>query len=755
MNAKLQLFLTDKGNFSNMRENEFVNDMKSNARKLGVSYGDSELKSWGENFKAMKEVLNDCKIPNDVYIGFEYLVPVGGRIDCVLFGCDKNKGKNMLHIELKQWSNNNVKEYYSGYSFEILNTGYRNERQMAHPCAQAEEYQSHLQNYIAALEDNGINLHGLAYCYNYEAGAENNVLCSESYKGAMRVCPLFCKNEKTELKSYLESLLCGGNGKQVYDCIANSEIRPTKQLKDAAKNMFDGENAEKEFSLVGNQLNAYNAIVGAIKNTNKESEKTVVIVKGGPGTGKSVIAMRLVSGLAKEGFDNVYYSTRSTSLLKGYTELLKKVSYRDSKGCNAIDLLKKNVMIKPAEYGENGIDALIVDEAHRIEKSANNMNDKDKSIQTHLSQTLAMIFCARVSVFFIDDYQSVKRQEIGTSAKIREAAENYNKAIMQANKEYLEKSFNKIDKKIEQKEAALQRAINNGDDEKIRKAQNALNSALREKECGEKWVKDAQPKISKVNILEFELPDQFRCNGSDNYLDWIDGVLYKDMGTPCVNRDEDSYEFGLFDNPNDLYAKIRSLDEYAVFADDYQKMQGDSFSYKQLNKECSKMKFNQRARLVAGWCWDWRDRSQGGELQENGDLPCEVVIGQDFAMPWETKLKPKGDFAYKYAKSADLWLNQNEGVNQIGCIHSSQGWETDYIGVIIGPDVKYDKENDCLRYNENGGNHDITHKYTSENDLLVKNTYRVLLTRGKKGCFVYACDEEVRKYLRRCMEKAD
>lgn len=255
--------------------------------------------------------------------------------------------------------------------------------------------------------------------------------------------------------------------------------------------MFDGENAEKEFSLVGNQLNAYNAIVGAIKNTNKESEKTVVIVKGGPGTGKSVIAMRLVSGLAKEGFGNVYYSTRSTSLLKGYTELLKKVSYRDSKGCNAIDLLKKNVMIKPAEYGENGIDALIVDEAHRIEKSANNMNDKDKSIQTHLSQTLAMIFCARVSVFFIDDYQSVKRQEIGTSAKIREAAENYNKAIMQANKEYLEKSFNKIDKKIEQKEAALQRAINNGDDEKIRKAQNALNSALREKECGEKWVNES------------------------------------------------------------------------------------------------------------------------------------------------------------------------------------------------------------------------------------------------------------------------
>lgn len=153
----------------------------------------------------------------------------------------------------------------------------------------------------------------------------------------------------------------------------------------------------------------------------------------------------------------------------------------------------------------------------------------------------------------------------------------------------------------------------------------------------ELYVKDAQPKISKVNILEFELPDQFRCNGSDNYLDWIDGVLYKDMGAPCVNRDEDSYEFGLFDNPNDLYAKIRSLDEYAVFADDYQKMQGDSFSYKQLNKECSKMKFNQRARLVAGWCWDWRDRSQGGELQENGDLPCEVVIGQDFAMPWETK----------------------------------------------------------------------------------------------------------------------
>ena len=751
MNSKLLLFLSDKGEFSKIPESEFVNDMKINARKVGVNYGDSEIKSWRENFKAMKEVLSNCNIPNDVYIGFEYLVPVGGRIDCVLFGCDADKAKNMIHIELKQWSNDNVKEYYSGYSFEILNTGYASERTMAHPCVQAEEYHTHLQNYIAALEFDGINLHGLAYCYNYESGTGNDVLCSESYKGAMRVCPLFCKNEKTKLISYLESLLSGGNGKQVYDSIANSEIRPTKQLNDAAKDMFDGEHTGKEFSLVGNQLNTYNAIIGAIKNTDKENEKTVVIVKGGPGTGKSVIAMRLVSGLAKEGFDNVYYSTRSTSLTNGYKSILKKVSYRDGKGCNAIDLLKKNARIKPAVYGENGINALVVDEAHRIEKKANDMNDKDKSIQTHLSQTLAMIFCATVSVFFIDDHQSIKSKEVGDSAKIREAAENYNKAIIQENKNYLKSLLKDVDKKM----ATLQSAIKKGDEEKIRNAENALNSARENMKLGEKKVKDAQPKISKVNILEFELPDQFRCNGSNNYLDWIDGVLYKDRGATSVSLDKDAYEFGLFDNPNDLYAKIRSLDEYAVFADDYQKKQGDSFSYKQLNKACKKMDFNERARLVAGWCWEWKDKEHGGKLQDNGDLPYEVVVTQDFAMPWETKLKPKGDFAYKYAKNADLWLNQNEGVNQIGCIHSAQGWETDYVGVIIGPDVKYDKENDCLRYNEKGRNYDIAHKYTGENDLLVKNTYRVLLTRGKKGCFVYACDEEVRKYLRRCLEKAD
>ena len=111
------------------------------------------------------------------------------------------------------------------------------------------------------------------------------------------------------------------------------------------------------------------------------------------------------------------------------------------------------------------------------------------------------------------------------------------------------------------------------------------------------------------------------------------------------------------------------------------------------------------------------------------------------------------DFRFKYAVDADSWCNQNEGVNQVGCIHSIQGWETDYVGVIIGPDLMWDDVRGCLCYNPKGSNHDLTHKACKENDQLILNTYRVLLTRGKKGCFIFACDPKVRDYFKRCLNQ--
>ena len=410
------------------RIDDIIKIMCDRAQESGVSCGESEINSWKCNFEAIHKLLLKSKVAGDAVIAFEYKVPVGGRIDCVMFGHGMDNAANMLHIELKQWSNKNVSEYYSGYTFstDIVLDGARQIRYESHPSAQAYEYQCHLENYVHAFEDEKIKLHGFAFCYNYLSNDKNAVLCSDTYVHVTKHCPLYCQDQTDEFAQKLEELLGNGDGKDIMEKIVNSKIGTTKRLQDAARNMFDGKCAKEEFALIGHQLDAYNSILGAIKNTDKTNKKTVIIVKGGPGTGKSVIAFRLVSGLAKTlNFKKVLYSTRSTSLLNGYKTILRNVSYADNVNCNAVDLIVKNARIKPKEYGENGIDALVVDEAHRIENSSNDMNDKRRDqLTTHLTQIMTMLFTARVSILFIDDKQSVKGKELGSSERIKGAAEN-------------------------------------------------------------------------------------------------------------------------------------------------------------------------------------------------------------------------------------------------------------------------------------------------------------------------------------------
>ena len=750
--ATIKEFLND------VEKSNFLEAMKEGSYKIGLSPSDSEMKSWSENSKALKNLFRNSILPDDVYIVFEYQVPIGGRIDCMLFGEDKGGKKNAVHIELKQWSNEHVEICYDGYVFktQVEVEGYRGEpRHSSHPSAQAEEYQIHLENHILALDEKSINLSGLAYCYNYKSNKEPNVLCGDSYKIVMKKCPLFCEDQKEQLVSKLEFLLDGGKGSIVFNDFITSEIRPTIRLQEAAKKMFDGNNAQNVFALVGDQLNAYNEILGAIEKNDAKNEKTVVVVKGGPGTGKSVIAMQLVSGLAKTGkYPNVYYTTRSTSLIEGYKEILKDVNYKDGNSNGAIDLIKKNSKIKPI-YGESGIDALVVDEAHRIEKCSNDMNDKDAETQTHLSQIMNMIFSSRVCVFFIDDLQSVKSIEIGTSENIKEAAVNYYNRVVSENNDFIKKVYSKLDQKIEKTENELRMAQNNKNEKKSHLLEKSLKGLKNKKQFGLDWVKNATPHITKVNVIEIELKDQFRCNGSNNYIDWIERVLYKTERTKQVRLDPTRYEFDVFDNPKDLYSKIRALDDFAKFSDERAMEMGDKFTYRKINQEAEGMEFDQTARLVAGWCWEWKQK----ETEPDGDLKHEIIIPEyDFSMPWETLKKegrkPSGFFKDKYAPNQDVWIIDKRGVNQVGCNHSSQGWETDYIGVIIANDLKYDPITDSLYGDESVKNYDSKVKQQQPDfTRITKNIYRILLTRGKKGCFVFACDPGVRDYFRRCMKK--
>jgi len=144
------------------------------------------------------------------------------------------------------------------------------------------------------------------------------------------------------------------------------------------------------------------------------------------------------------------------------------------------------------------------------------------------------------------------------------------------------------------------------------------------------------------------------------------------------------------------------------------------------------------ARLVAGYCWPWSNPDSAGRLVE------DVVIG-NWKRPWNAR--PDAGRLAAGIPPAPLWAHDPGGMGQVGCVYTAQGFEFDYVGVIWGPDLVY-------RFDENGwvGNraasHDGSVKRSGERFIdLVKNTYRVLLSRGLKGCYVYFMDKETERFV--------
>lgn len=778
---------------------DFIEEINKGAKEcLATNVSEREIVSWKENAKVLSPLLCKSDLPNDVIVAFEYQIPIGGgRIDCMLFGHGIDGQPNIVHIEFKQWSNNHVQPFYDHHSFHLVVDGYRTGAEYpAHPSRQVSGYHNCLLNYIDVFDKKNIKLHGLAYCYNYSSTKEPCALFDDFYKSEMIQYPIYTKDKEESLAKRLNFLLGGGNGNCIYDDFVKSEISPTQRLYDVAARIFDNIDDENEriFTLLGEQVDVFQNILGAVKQTGQD-EKTAIIVKGGPGTGKSVIALRLLSELYKTEYNcrNVYYATRSTSLLHGWRDILAGVARRNGNG-DVSSLIRSTFDFKPFEFEnkENGCDVLIVDEAHRIECKANNDTDSHRADEhrSYLSQIMSLLYTSRVSVFFIDDKQSIKKKEIGTSAEIRKAAEKYYQRINDETNYFYNRTQKELKKEKRSLEKQLLTSVGNDLDEICKRIDHIDNmlklgnsrvdyeeklKSLEQKrfkavedsnekdiEKFDKAIRNCKrmlalpplaPNIKKVNVLVFELNDQFRCNGSNNYLYWLDQLLYDSNNPNKIKLKTNSYEFEIYDDPKELYAKIRSLDDYAVFADSFKSEMQDDFSYQRLHNITRDKQFNQSARIIAGWCWDWigkRDESTG-DLRKEVDLSS---FGYDFRMPWETKGQhPIGDFNYKYAPNADKWCNQKEGVNQVGCIHSIQGWETDYVGVIIGPDLTWDETKNCLCYNPEGGNHDLSKEASEKNNQLVLNTYRVLLTRGKKGCFVFACDPGVRDYLKRCLEQ--
>ena len=558
----------------------------------------------------------------------------------------------------------------------------------------------------------------MAYCYNYNSNNSPHALYADHYTTILADNKLYSGNEIEALAEHISDLLCYGSGLEIFNRITHSRIRPSKTLLDAAANMFKG---ITEFSLLDDQITAARTIFAEVKQAVRQPDKkTAIIVKGGPGTGKTVIALHVLAEMAQHQEDslNMFFTTRSKALRESLKVQLKNISYKNSTENDASDLIANIFQFKPYHYKESEIDLLLVDEAHRIQKSANFMGDSFEE-QTYLSQVQSLLYCSKVCVFFIDDNQAIKKEEIGKSDYIREAAQNYRKTIYDyTHSEFcrtLEKQKRSLDKKILKRESLAKENQADSYDE-ISKLDGQITE-LKRHLTKEACVNDVVSHLnSEINIIEMELKSQFRCNGSDNYLDWLDEVLYKSGKDIATTFKDDEYTFKIFDSPEELYKAVR-------FYNDNENV----------------------ARIAAGYCWRWSPYPG-----ENGDLIKDVKIG-DFEMPWETNLSPaRGEFRNRYASSADTWAIEKEGINQVGCIFSIQGFEIDYIGVILGPDIKYDEETDSLV-----GVPGINVAVKDQDPVLctqyIRNAYRVLMSRGKKGCLIYSTDPKVCEFIKKSL----
>ncbi|MBN2214807.1 MAG: DUF2075 domain-containing protein [Bacteroidales bacterium] len=595
--------------------------LESFGRKAAVN----EFSSWQNSLSRVKDLIEISETRNN-FIALEYQVPYNqSRIDCLLFGKNEKNQDNILVIELKQWTNVTALEIEG--NFVETYTGGR-KKVVAHPSQQIKGYHNYLLDFIEEFEkEPSITLTSCSYCHNY-SNKDISGLFNPIYRNILNEYPIYCREDTTELAGKIKLLLKSGKGSEVFNRFMQSRIRPSRRLLENVKAII---NNEASFSLLNEQLVAKNLIWGKIRRGYAKGRKSVIIVKGGPGTGKSLIAVNILAEVAAK---------RKKVLL-----VSKSKPFRDGLqawvgGGSVKNIFVSPYSLTPSRMDENGLDVLLIDEAHRIETA--NYYQRMRSIdRSEMPMAEQLIRSAKTTVFFIDDKQRVRYQEIGNSSTIKEAAKKF-----------------------------------------------------------------------QASMDEVELLSQFRCMGSNDYLKWIESVLGYTTKKRILRKTE-IFDFKIFNSPSELYIELGK-------------------------KEAEKPN---SARLVAGYCWPW------SEPKPDGSLINDVKIGE-FAMPWETK----GDHAVGKYPAWFQWAYKPNGFQQVGCIYTAQGFEFDYIGVIIGPDLIFNSTTGTLT-----GDISMTRDPTLKRDpnnfeTYIKNIYRVLLTRGMKGCYVYFTNKETEHFFKERME---
>ena len=608
---------------------QFVNDVKDNSiadkildaiKMRGLNAGhEKEYSSWQNSMQFMRNIVDDSEIDDEVRICIEYNIPLTSkRVDFIIAGADKAGNENIVIVELKQWQKAEVVAddmHYCVKTF-IANT----DRIVCHPSYQAYSYSCFLKNYSQSLTDESINLVPCAYLHNYQP-EYRQTLSNPIYKEWFEVAPFFIKNEVAVFSDFVKKYITKKSSKgDLLYLIDHGRLRPTKALQDSLASMVKG---NKEFMLLDEQAVCFDMCLKTMSQCLKDRKKRTIIIQGGPGTGKSVLAINLLMEYINQSL-NVSYVTKNSAPRQAFLNLLTRG--------NAMRQTEIQQLFRSpfglSNCNENGYDCLIVDEAHRLVKKMYGDWSGENQVKECINASL-------LSIFLLDEDQAVTTKDIGSIKEIQY------------------------------------------------------------------WCKELGSRL--IITDETKLVSQFRCNGSDAYIQFIDDLLQRLPETVHVDLSELNFDFKVFDDPNEMREALRD-----------------------------KNQINNKSRMVAGYCYDWNVKHRRGDW--------DIMLGDNFKAKWNLE-------------NDKVWAINPSSFEEVGCIHTAQGLEFDYVGVFIGKDLIYNPTTRRIESNKEAISKDdkssgIRSAKQEKAHQLILNTYKTLLTRGQKGCYIYCEDPELRKYIK-------
>ena len=284
--------------------------------KMGRHTGKSEFRSWENSLTYMYKVLNDSEIPMDAGVAIEYNIPqTSKRVDFLISGYDRADRHGAVIVELKQWD---AVEAVDGVDALVRTVVGGGMRELVHPSYQSWSYAQLIRDYNATVQDREIGLYPCVCMHNY-IRHRYDPIDAKQYEPYYKEAPVYTKGQLSMLRDYIKRAVARGDNRQVLYEIENGKIRPSKSLQNTIASMLAG---NREFIMIDEQKVVYEKILQTALLCQRDFRKRTIIVQGGPGTGKSVIAVNLLAELTQRD-QLVQYVSKNSAPRNVYKRKLK------------------------------------------------------------------------------------------------------------------------------------------------------------------------------------------------------------------------------------------------------------------------------------------------------------------------------------------------------------------------------------------------------------------------------------------------